>query len=220
MPRILFEKKGNAVWISHLDLMRLFQRAFKRAGLPLTHTQGFNPRPSVSIALPLSVGVESSCELLDFDLDGDKVANRIVRGKLNDYLVPGIRVIKVYDNMQKIKHLAYLDTVVTMEYDAGVPADAVSRMEALFASEEVLVEKKTKTNGIQDQNIIPMIKSIAIIQTDDHTVAMKARVCCQNPTLNPTQLHGAVVRYLPDLTPDFVKNERVEIYDADGNVFR
>ena len=220
MPRILFEKKGNAVWISHLDLMRLFQRAFKRAGLPLTHTQGFNPRPSVSIALPLSVGVESSCELLDFDLDGDKVANRIVRGKLNDYLVPGIRVIKVYDNMQKIKHLAYLDTVVTMEYDAGVPADAVSRMEALFASEEVLVEKKTKTNGIQDQNIIPMIKSIEIIQTDDHTVAMKARVCCQNPTLNPTQLHGAVVRYLPDLTPDFVKNERVEIYDADGNVFR
>ena len=90
MPRILFEKKGNAIWISHLDLMRLFQRAFKRAGLPLTHTQGFNPRPSVSIALPLSVGVESCCELLDFDLDGGKVANRIVRGKLNDYLLPGI----------------------------------------------------------------------------------------------------------------------------------
>ena len=220
MPRILFEKKGNAVWISHLDLMRLFQRAFKRSGLPLTHTQGFNPRPSVSIALPLSVGVESSCELLDFELDGDKVANRIVRGKLNDYLVPGIRVIKVYDNMQKIKHLALLDTVVTMEYDAGVPDDAVSRMQELFAREEVLVEKKTKTNGIQDQNIIPMIKSLEIVQTDEHTVQLKARVCCQNPTLNPMQLHGAVVRYLPELKPDFVKSERIEIYDADGNVFR
>ena len=43
MLRLLFEKMGNAVWISHLDLMRLFQRAFKRAGLPLTHTKGFNP---------------------------------------------------------------------------------------------------------------------------------------------------------------------------------
>ena len=220
MPRILFEKKGNAVWISHLDLMRLFQRAFKRAGLPLTHTQGFNPRPSVSIALPLSVGVESSCELLDFELDGDKVANRIVRGKLNDYLVPGIRVIKVYDNMQKIKHLALLDTVVTMEYDAGVPENAVSQLETLFALEEVLVEKKTKTNGIQDQNIIPMIKSLEICQTDPNTIQLKARVCCQNPTLNPMQLHSAVVRYLPELKPDFVKNERIEIYDADGNVFR
>ena len=62
MPRLCFEKTGNAVWISHLDLMRVFQRAFKRAGLPLTHTQGFNPRPSVSIALPLSVGIESVCE--------------------------------------------------------------------------------------------------------------------------------------------------------------
>ena len=156
MPRILFEKKGNAVWISHLDLMRLFQRAFKRSGLPLTHTQGFNPRPSVSIALPLSVGVESSCELLDFELDGDKVANRIVRGKLNDYLVPGIRVIKVYDNMQKIKHLALLDTVVTMEYDAGVPADAVSRLQELLAEKEqleaALAEKMDRWVYLNDLN--------------------------------------------------------------------
>ena len=220
MPRILFEKKGNAVWISHLDLMRLFQRAFKRAGLPLTHTQGFNPRPSVSIALPLSVGVESNCELLDFELEGDKVANRIVRGKLNDYLVPGIRVIKVYDNMQKIKHLALLDTVVTMEYDNCVPENAVQMIQELFGREEVLVEKKTKTNGIQDQNIIPMIKMLEIEQPDNKTLLLKARICCQNPTLNPMQLNGAIVRYLPELTPDFVKNERIEIYDVDGNVFR
>ena len=220
MPRIWFEKKGNAVWISHLDLMRLFQRAFKRAGLPLTHTPGFNPRPSVSIALPLSVGVESCCELLDFDLDGDKVANRIVRGKLNDYLLPGIRVIKVYDNGQKIKNLALLATIVTMEYDAGVPADAVARLTEFFAQDEILVEKKTKTNGIQDQNIVPMIKSLEVAQTDDNTVQLKARVCCQNPTLNPMQLHGAVVRHLPELAPDFAKCERVELYDIDGNIFR
>ena len=220
MPRILFEKKGNAVWISHLDLMRLFQRAFKRAGLPLTHTQGFNPRPSVSIALPLSVGVESCCELLDFELDGDKVANRIVRGKLNDYLVPGIRVIKVYDNGQKIKHLALLDTVVTLEYDGGVPAGATDRLKAFFSQDEILVEKKTKSNGIQDQNIAPMIKSLEIKQADDQTILLKARVCCQNPTLNPMQLHGAIARHLPELAPSFAKCERVELYDNEGNIFR
>ena len=220
MPRILFEKKGNAIWISHLDLMRLFQRAFKRAGLPLTHTQGFNPRPSVSIALPLSVGVESSCELLDFDLDGDKVANRIVRGKLNDYLLPGIRVIKVYDNGQKIKNLALLDTVVTLEYDNGVPEDAVSKLSEFFQRDEILVEKKTKTNGIQDQNIIPMIKALEVVQTDDNTIDLKARVCCQNPTLNPMQLHGAILRHLPELTPSFAKCQRIELYDNDGNIFR
>ena len=220
MPRILFEKKGNSIWISHLDLMRLFQRAFKRAGLPLTHTQGFNPRPSVSIALPLSVGVESNCELLDFDLDGDKIANRIVRGKLNDYLVPGIRVIKVYDNGQKLKNLALLDTVVTLEYDQGVPENAVSILENFFKQEEILVEKKTKTNGIQDQNIVPMIKSMEVELIDERTVALKARICCQNPTLNPMQLHGAIIRHLPELTPSFAKCERIELYDNDGNIFR
>lgn len=220
MPRILFEKKGNAIWISHLDLMRLFQRAFKRAGLPLTHTQGFNPRPSVSIALPLSVGVESCCELLDFDLDGDKVANRIVRGKLNDYLVPGIRVIKVYDNGQKIKHLALLDTIVTLEYDADVPECAVGQLKEFFSRDEILVEKKTKTNGIQDQNIVPMIKDLEVEQADAKTILLKARVCCQNPTLNPMQLHGAILRHLPELAPSFAKCERIELYDNDGNIFR
>ena len=220
MPRLLFTKLDEAIWISHLDLMRLFQRAFKRSGLALTHTQGFNPRPSVSIALPLSVGVESDCEMLDFDLDGDKVANRIVRGKLNDYLLPGIRVIKVYDNGQKLKNLALLDTVVTLEYDNGVPENCVDALKELFSREEVLVEKKTKSNGIQDQNIIPMISSIEIEKTDDHTVEMKARICCQNPTLNPMQLHAAIVRHLPELTPNFAKCQRLEVYDNEGNIFR
>lgn len=221
MPRILFEKKGNAVWISHLDLMRLFQRAFKRAGLPLTHTQGFNPRPSVSIALPLSVGVESCCELLDFELDGEKVPCEMIRDKLNEQLVSGIRVREVYEEgAQKLKNLALLDCVVTLEYDSGVPAGAVEKLNELFGREEVLVEKKSKSSGIQDQNIIPMIRAMEITQTDGGTVELKARVCCQNPTLNPMQLHAAIVRHLPELTPDFAKCARLEIYDHDGNIFR
>ncbi len=114
MPRLLFEKTGNAIWISHLDLMRLFQRAFKRAGLPLTHTQGFNPRPSVSIALPLSVGVESKCELLDFDLDGCSASCDDIRDKLNHVLVDGIRVLVVYENGSKLKNLSLLDCTVTL----------------------------------------------------------------------------------------------------------
>ena len=105
MPRILFEKKGNAVWISHLDLMRLFQRGFKRAGLPLTHTQGFNPRPSVSIALPLSVGVESECELLDFELESCDVSADEIRDRLNSGLVEGVRVLDVYKDGKKIRDL-------------------------------------------------------------------------------------------------------------------
>ena len=155
MYRLLFEKKGNAVWISHLDLMRLFQRTFKRAGLPLTHTQGFNPRPSVSIALPLSVGTESCCELLDFELDGVELSCDEIMQRLNQRLVEGVRVLQVYTGGKKIKELAFLQCCVTLKYDNGVPEAAVSQLEALFGREEVLVAKKSK-NGIQEQNIIPM----------------------------------------------------------------
>lgn len=219
MPRLLFEKKGNAVWISHLDLMRMFQRAFNRAKLPLTHTQGFNPRPSVSIALPLSVGIESSCELLDFRLDGEPVPNDEICNRLNTALVEGVKVLSVYDDGNKIKNLFYLDCTLSLEYDRGVPPEAVGAVTALFQQEEVLVEKRNK-NGVTEQNIIPMIRSIRTSQVDEHTLLLAARVCCQNPSLNPMQLQAAIERYLPDLTPDFVQCSREELYDYQDKIFR
>ena len=219
MPRLLFEKTGSAVWISHLDLMRLFQRAFKRAGLALKHSQGFNPRPSVSIALPLSVGVESRCELLDFELEGESVLNSEILAGLNRCLVEGVRVLDVYEDAAKIKHLALLRCCVELEYDNGIPAGAADELAALFTREDVTVEKKGK-NGVTEQNIIPMIKALDVIVRDGNTVALEALVCCQNPSLNPMQLTAAVDKYLPHLHPNFTKCARIEVYNADETIFR
>jgi len=219
MLRLLFEKTGNAVWISHLDLMRLFQRAFKRAGLPLTHTQGFNPRPSVSIALPLSVGVESVCELLDFTLDGTTVPCEEICQRLNAALVPGVRVRKVYETGRKLKELAFLDCTVTLEYDNGIPADAQEKLLKLFSAESLIVPKKGK-NGIQDQDIIPLIKKLEIAPAGERELALNAKICCQNPSLNPMQLVAAIGLHLPEMKPDFAKCKRLEIYDLNQEVFR
>ena len=219
MPRALFEKTGMAVYISHLDLMRLFQRSFKRAGLPLTHTKGFNPRPSVSIALPLSLGVESICELLDFDLEGVSCPCEEIKDRLNRSLTEGVRVLQVYDDGAKIKHLTYLSCDIFMEYDAGVSENAVERITGLFASSELLVEKKSK-NGVTEQNIIPMIRSLQARQTDACTLTLRARVCCQNPSLNPMQLCAAIEHYLPGFAPDFVRCTREEVLDLQENIFR
>ena len=219
MPRLLFEKTGNAVWISHLDLMRLFQRAFKRAGLHLTHTQGFNPRPSVSIALPLSVGVESYCELLDFDLDGESVGNEEIASGLNSALVEGVRVLTVYDNASKIKNLACLSCEVELEYDNGVPEGALDAIRGLFARESLGLDKKGK-NGVVRQDIIPLIKRIKAEQKDEHTVVLSSCIYCQNPALNPAHISAAVYTYLPNYTPDFSKCRRLEVYDVNEKVFR
>ena len=66
--RLRFKKTGRAVYISHLDLMDTIQRAFSRAEYGLKYSEGFNPRPQISIALPLSVGTGSVCEVMDFKL--------------------------------------------------------------------------------------------------------------------------------------------------------
>lgn len=218
MPRALFEKTGNAVWISHLDLMRLFQRAFKRACLPLTHTQGYNPRPSVSIALPLSVGVESVCELLDFDLDGERVSCEEICRRLNESLVDGVSVRKVYENGAKIKNLALLRSVLTLEYDAGVPAGVADAIHQMLTQPSLCVEKKSK-NGNVDQDIIPMIRSFNVT-TGEREVSIEVLACCQNPTLNPMQIVAAVEKYLPDLKPNHATCRRMEIYDTNEKVFR
>ncbi len=219
MPRALFEKTGMAAYISHLDLMRLFQRSFKRAGLPLTHTKGFNPRPSVSIALPMSLGVESVCELLEFDLETDSVSCEEIRDRLNANLTEGVRILDVYDDGAKLKHLAYLSCDLTMEYDRGIPMDAHNRLSELFCQPELIVEKKGK-NGITEQNIIPMIQEIQFEAVSSSELRMSALICCQNPTLNPAQLTAAIAKYLPDYAPDFVRICRKEIYNTEKKLFR
>ena len=209
MPRALFEKVGSARFISHLDLMRLFQRAFKRAGLPLTHTQGFNPRPSVSIALPLSLGAESHCELLDFDLESP-VPLEDIRNRLNAALIDGIRVREVYDNGAKIKYL---------EYDGGIPAGAEAAIGQLFAREALVLEKKNR-NGVTQQDIIPMIRNLEISRISEGELRLDVLHCCQNPSLNPMQLGAAIEKYLPELAPDYIRVCREEIYAEDKTVFR
>ncbi len=219
MHRLLFKKTGRSVWISHLDLMRLFQRAFKRAGLPLTHTQGFNPRPSVSIALPLSVGVESQCELLDFELDGMDISCVEICQRLNESLVEGVTVVDVYTNGRKVRDLSLLRCVLTLQYDEAVPCDCVNTLNELFSQKELIVPKKTK-NGIQDQDIISMIREISIEQKTSREVEIRCLICCQNPTLNPMQIPAAISIHAPEFAPDFTRCARLEIYDCNKQIFR
>lgn len=219
MARLVFEKTGRSVWISHLDLMRLFQRAFKRAGLALKHTQGYNPRPTVSIALPLSVGVESVCELLDFELDGQLPSMEDIRQRLNEALVEGVTVTSVYHDGKKIRDLALLKCAITLEYDRGAGEQAAASIEELFRQASLTVTKKSK-NGPVEQDIIPMIRQLSVQQLNSNEVCVTALICCQNPSLNPMQIVAAIEKYLPEYAPDHAVCRRLEIYDGEEKIFR
>lgn len=218
MLRALFQKTADAVYISHLDLMRVFQRAFARADLHLTHSQGFNPRPSVSIAMPLSVGVESRCELLDFELDGQNIPCDQIRDRLNAVMIPGVRVLQVYENGRKLRDLSLLRCMVTLEYDRGTADEVTGQIRQLFSQPSLIVTKKGK-NGPTQQDIIPLIRRMDI-RAGEGTIILDALICCQNPSLNPMQLVEAINLYLPERKPDFARCQRLEIYDAEEKVFR
>ena len=217
MHRLLFEKTGNAVYISHLDLMRLFQRAFKRGGLNLKHTQGFSPRAMVSIALPLSVGVESRCEILDYELVDQDVTFEEVRDRLNASLPAGVKVLDAYDSPRKPKDLNHLDIAIGLEYDNGVPEGTADAIRELFRRDSVIVTKRGK-NGPVDQDIIPMIFDLEVNEISGRELELTARVCAQNPSLNPQQMVTAIETHVG--APDFARITRREAIAADGTIFR
>lgn len=216
--RLLFIKEAQASYISHLDLMRTFQRAFPRTELDIKHTQGYHPHPILSIVLPLPVGQSSDCELLDFEVtqeaDGHGIAD-----KLNTGMPAGLRVLDCYPAVRPIRDLAYLRADVTFEYDNGVPADAAARITELLRRPELVIQKRTKRKELVDVDIAPMIQDVSFTEGEG-VVTGTVTVQAQNPGLNPQLLEKAVSRYLPNLTPDFTRIRRRAILDAEGRDFR
>ena len=96
---------------------------------------------------------------------------------------------------------------------------AAEKLAALFTQNEVVVPKKTK-NGIQDQNIITMIRKLNIQRVGEQELVINTLICCQNPTLNPAQIPLAIQMYVPELAPEHCVCSRVEVYDINEKIFR
>ena len=220
MLRMRFSKEGNAVWISHLDLMRLLMRAFRRAGFSLKHSQGFTPHPELSIALPLSVGVSSVCEFADFELaEGDGTLPERIPASLNAVLPEGVRVRDCYSDGQKLKYLVWLEAELTLVYDGGIPAGAEAAISELFDRAELVIEKHGK-KGPVDTDLRPMYHNVRLRRASGTELILNAVCAAQNPTLNPLLLAAAIEKYLPAIRPDFTRCRRLEALDAEENPFR
>ena len=94
--RLRFTKDGTAKYISHLDLMQVFRRAFLRIGLELAYSGGFHPHMQMNILLPLSTGFSSQCELLDLELAGDALPEDLARMNAARERIPAPLLEKVF----------------------------------------------------------------------------------------------------------------------------
>lgn len=215
--RMRFTKEGRAVYISHLDLMHTLQRAISRAGYSLKYSEGYNPHPQISIALPLSVGMSSACELMDFRLNEDADPREFLE-KLNSCLPEGIRVSEVYAAERKCSLIRWLEVEGTFEYDDRPAAQMLPGLEAFFRREAICVQKKSK-RGMTETDIRPMIRQMDFWE-ENGDVRLKALISASEPTLNPELLSGALRQLEPELAPDFAFYRRIETFTEDGSVFR
>ncbi len=219
MSRLLFSKTGRAKYISHLDLMRTFQRVFQRADLTIKHTEGFNPHPFISILLPLSTGFSSECEILEFQLLEDISLDEVPE-RLNAVMPEGIIVKCCYEGGQKAKLMTYVDYRVGMEYKEEIPSGVIDAWNEMLDRESLVVIKKSKKakSGETSVDIIPLIKSFCITE-EDGAIVLNARISAQNPGLNPQIVLSAFGKEYPDMVPDFVSYHRVAILDKEETVF-
>ena len=215
--RVMYKKEGRAVYISHLDIMRTFQRVLTRAGIAVKHTEGFNPHPYISIALPLSLGYSGEGEFLDMVIT-DEMKNAEIVSRMNATLPEGIEVIRVYENGSPVRNIAFSEYIITLEYDGGVKAGCIDAIAKLLALPEIILMKKSK-RGETETNISPLIKSCKLT-SDKEKVYINAILAAGNASLNPEYIVKAIEKYIPEYASDFAEFARVNVYSADGGEFR
>lgn len=152
--RVYFDKFGEMKFISHLDLLRFFDRLLKKSQIPVKYSQGFHPRPKMSFGSPVSLGTEAYDELMDFELE-TPMSNEEVLEKLNSSNVVGFRVNKVEEVQGKS---SIMEEYTVMIYEVEGSEEDISKLEELLGRDEI-IEVKEKKGKISTRNLKERIKS-------------------------------------------------------------
>lgn len=149
--RIWFEKDGTSRFISHLDLNRCMSRGIHRSGIPIWYTEGFNPHPFLTFALPLSLGVRGKRESMDIKLVDEMPEKEIIE-RLNPCLPEGIRVFAVTDPVMKPGRISYARYQLVLTAEHHSPSQILQAVQKIMDMPQIMVKKKTKS-GIKEMDL-------------------------------------------------------------------
>lgn len=212
--RAVFKKTGRSVYISHLDLNRCMLRIFRRSKLPVWYTEGFNPHPYYSFALALSLGFESECEIMDFNITED-ISLEEVKERLNAVMPEGMGVVSVSEQKKKITEIAKAEYSILI--DAQNTEELIAEFNKFMAKDEINVEKKTK-KGIKTVDIKPAIEVVSIV-ADEGKVLLDMRLPAGTKTnYNPTLVIDAFREYAEN-TFEILKIKRTGILCENNEIF-
>ncbi|GAB4423473.1 MAG: TIGR03936 family radical SAM-associated protein [Anaerolineae bacterium] len=185
--RLTFAKKRAVKYIAHLDLALAWERALRRAQLPLAYSQGFNPRPKMQFASGLPLGTTGSAEILDIVLN-EPVDPAAALDQIRPKLPEGIGLSAVEEVPLKAPTLQNLlreaEYRVTVETDTP-PDELERRIAALLAADEIIQQRQRKKR-LESVNLRPWLHRLAIEQVDNGDVSLFMRLTAgQHGNLRP-----------------------------------
>jgi radical SAM-linked protein len=204
--RIRFAKVGKVRWTSHRDTARMWERAFRRANLPLVWTNGFSPRPKVSFGLALPTGYESVAEYLDLELIGDPVAESsdvdvtALPATLSAVLPQGVdaTAATVIDDrapslQEQVSSCTWRLAVVPSDAAAAAISEAelARRVERVLDAGSVVVTRQRKGVEVTD-DIRPGILSVRAAGAGDEGIWLECDLTSQPRSLRPSELVAAL----------------------------
>ncbi len=186
--RARYEKKGRVKYLGHLEMIKVFERAFRRGGIPLKYSEGFNPHPKMSFALPSSVGFSSIGEYIDVEVTEIVEMHEFIIA-LNETLPEGLRIIAGGYVEPKAKSLMSIVDYSEFLIDFSIPKEQVGRLESLLGSESILVIKKTKSGKMVEKNLKDDIHGFEIIKAEGNAITLKVLLSAgSRGNLNPVFL--------------------------------
>lgn len=190
--RIKFSKTGDLMYISHLDLAKTMQRIIVRSGVDIWYSEGFNPQPRIVFALPLPVGVESNCELMDIKINS-YMEHSEIKERIEKNFPSEMKVLDVYTPEVKFKNISYADYTIRL-YSPKINGETADIITELF-SKECIITKRSKS-GEKDVNICDFIKKIQVCKIDGY-IEINAVICAGNENnLNPELIVEAIKKHL------------------------
>lgn len=168
--RIKFSKTGSMKYVGHLDIMRYFQKAIRRSGLPIRYSEGFNPHQIMSFAAPLGVGITSEGEYLDIELK-DAVPGREALSRLQATMVEGMEIKqfkylpeKTPNAMSSLAAASYILSYKHPEQFSYSLSELLDAKKRFFDdADEILIVKKTK-KGERELDLKPLVFSFSIVE--------------------------------------------------------
>ena len=219
--RFRFSKTGRLSYISHLDLVRTMTKAVVRARLPVWYTQGFNPVPKIVFATPMSVGMESLCELVEIRMT-EHVDPQSALSRLNAAVPSELRFYQAYEPENKLTDAKYAEYEVLLHTDLA-SRETADKLRSLLADPEL--KCTGLTHGKQKERVVGTQTGDATVSLSEPGVLRLTMTLgiAQGDFLNPSYVLAALAEQLPILEgsplTNFALIRRLEILGADRKPF-